>query len=90
MEPSEREAIRVSKYFDELIDAIKTEKDLTDIASTITGLGLHTYWLGLELAKSEQYAEIGRRMVEVGTHWHTHGGELQAIAISRFRSQAAD
>jgi hypothetical protein len=86
------EAIRVSRAFNEIIDSIANDKELTDLASEISGLGYHTYCLGLEMQKEEdpRRKELGRRMYEVGIHWHRQGGNLQAIALSRYRSQAAD
>ena len=87
-----REATRVSKAFNELLNAITNEKELSELASEMAGLGYHTYSLGLEMQKDEdpRRKEIGRRMYEVGVHWHKQGGNLQAIALARYRSHAAD
>jgi hypothetical protein len=86
------EAIRVSKAFDEVLGFIKNEKELTDLASGMSGLGYHTWCLGLEMQKDADPTrkEIGRRMYEVGIHWSRQGENLQAIATARYRSNAAD
>lgn len=89
-------AIRVSRAVNEVVDAIDNDKELADLASYMVGLGYHTNWLGLEMQKPaeditpERMREIGQKLCELGLHYHKHGGDLQAIAISRMNSQAAD
>jgi hypothetical protein len=85
-----REALAVSKALTELNDAINNDKDLSDLATIMAGLGLHTYWWGLELEKDPASAELGKKMTQLGKHWHKHGDNLQNIALSRMNSHAAD
>lgn len=65
----------VSKFAEQVCDAITQDKDLSEIASQLTHLGLHTIWLGQEIEH--------KKMKEVGEHLYKMGGNLQALAIIR-------
>jgi hypothetical protein len=64
----DHEAIRVSKAFDEVLDYIKNEKELTDLASGMAGLGYHTWCLGLEMQKDDNPIRQRAAGYEVGVH----------------------
>jgi hypothetical protein len=69
------ESAKVNRCLSELSEAIAKNEELTELATRITGLGLHQMWLGQELQN--------RKMEEIGEHFYRLGGELQAICNSR-------
>jgi hypothetical protein len=72
---AKREEKAVARCLSELSEAITKDEELTELATRITGLGMHQMWLGQELDN--------RKMAEIGEHFYKLGGELQAICNAR-------
>lgn len=75
----DKEGKRVSKFAAELCEAIESDKELSDIATHTTLMGLHTIWLGQDLKN--------KKVISVGEHLYKLGGNLQALAIIRMDRQ---
>jgi hypothetical protein len=72
---AKQESKRVARALTELDESLTKDEDLTEIATRMTGLGLHTMWLGQEIQN--------KKMAEVGEHFYKLGGDLQAICNRR-------
>jgi hypothetical protein len=75
MSAASTESKKVARALNELSEAVEKDEELSEIATRMTGLGLHTIWLGQE--------QDNKKMAEVGEHFYKLGGDLQAICNAR-------